>query len=292
MKLALLGLGKMGIEVGGQLLRSGHSLTVFNRTAARAQPLLDQGARLASTPAQAVANCEIALTAVLDDGALRSITEGPDGVLAGLPKDAIHAGLSTISVVLARELATAHTARGQHYASIPMLGRPDAARERRLVMIAGGDPATLDRLEPVLTTIGRTTFVAGPEPWHGNLFKLCSNFMISGVLEAFGEAQAVVRKANLDPTTFVALASEFFASPIYRNYGTLMVEKRFSPPGGTLALGLKDNGLLLDAAGELQAPMPLASLVRDQMLAAMAAGFADVDWTSLGTTAQRNAGLA
>lgn len=292
MKLALLGLGKMGIEVGAQLLRSGHSLTVYNRTAASAEPLLDQGARLASTPAQAAADCEIALTAVLDDAALRSITEGPDGILAGLPKGAVHAGLSTISVALARELASAHAAQGQHYASIPMLGRPDAARERRLVMIAGGDQATLDRLQPVLAAIGRTTFVAGPEPWHGNLFKLCSNFMISGVLEAFGEAQAVVRKANLDPTTFVALASEFFASPIYRNYGTLMVEERFSPPGGTLALGLKDNGLLLDAAGELRAPMPLASLVRDQMLAAMAAGFADVDWTSLGTTAQRNAGLA
>jgi 3-hydroxyisobutyrate dehydrogenase-like beta-hydroxyacid dehydrogenase len=292
MKLALLGLGKMGAEVAGQLLRAGHSLTVFNRSAAKAQPLVEQGARLAPTPAKAVAGCEIALTAMLDDGALRSITEGPDGILAGLPKDAIHAGLSTIGVGLARELAAAHTAHGQHYASIPMLGRPDAARERRLVMIAGGDHATLERLKPVLDAIGRTTVVAGPEPWHANLFKLCSNFMISGVLEAFGEAQAVVRKASLDPATFVDLVSEFFVSPIYRNYGTIMVEERFSPPGGTLALGLKDNRLLLDAAGELQAPMPLASLVRDQMLAAMAAGFAEVDWTSLGTSAQRNAGLS
>ncbi len=292
MKLALLGLGKMGIEVGGQLLRAGNALTVYNRTAARAQPLVDQGARLASTPAQAAADCEIALTAVLDDAALRSITEGPEGILAGLPKQAIHAGLSTISVTLARELANAHAARGQHYVSIPMLGRPDAARQRRLVMIAGGEAATLERLQPVLETIGRTTVVAGREPWHANLFKLCSNFMISGVLEAFGEAQAVVRKASLDPATFVDLVSEFFGSPIYRNYGNIMVEKRFSPPGGTLALGLKDNGLLLDAARELQTPMPLASLVRDQMLAAMAAGFADVDWTSLGTSAQRNAGLS
>lgn len=292
MKIALLGLGKMGVEVGGQLLRTGHSLTVYNRSAAKAQPLVDQGAVLAPTPAKAVADCEVALTAMLDDAALRAVTIGPDGLVAGLPKGAIHAGLSTISVGLARELAAKHAAHGQHYVSIPMLGRPDAARERRLVMIAGGDAATLDRLKPVLEAIGRTTVVAGPEPWHANLFKLCSNFMISGVLEAFGEAQAVVRKASLDPATFVDLVSEFFGSGIYRNYGTIMVEKRFSPPGGTLALGLKDNGLLLEAARELQTPMPLASLVRDQMLAAMAAGFADVDWTSLGTTAQRNAGLS
>lgn len=292
MKLALLGLGKMGVEVGGQLLRAGHSLTVYNRSAAKAQPLVDQGARLAPTPAKAVAGCEVALTAVLDDAALRAITMGDDGLMAGLPKGAIHAGLSTIGVGLARELAAEHAAHGQHYVSIPMLGRPDAARERRLVMIAGGDAATLQRLKPVLEAIGRTTVVAGPEPWHANLFKLCSNFMISGVLEAFGEAQAVVRKASLDPATFVDLVSEFFGSGIYRNYGTIMVEKRFSPPGGTLALGLKDNGLLLEAARELQTPMPLASLVRDQMLAAMAAGFAEVDWTSLGTSAQRNAGLS
>jgi 3-hydroxyisobutyrate dehydrogenase-like beta-hydroxyacid dehydrogenase len=292
MKLALLGLGKMGLEVGGQLLRAGHSLTVYNRSADKAQALAANGATVTKTPAAAATDCEIALTAVLDDTALRAITDGPDGLMAGLPKGAVHAGLSTIGVGLARELAAVHAARGQHYVSIPMLGRPDAARERRLVMIAGGDAATLNRLKPVLEAIGRTTVVAGPEPWHANLFKLCSNFMISGVLEALGEAQAVVRKASLDPATFVELVSEFFGSAIYRNYGTIMVERRFTPPGGTLALGLKDNGLLLEAARELQTPMPLASLVRDQMLAAMAAGFAEADWTSLGTSAQRNAGLS
>ena len=89
----------------------------------------------------------------------------------------------------------------------------------------------------------------------------------------------------------MALIAELFGSPIYRNYGTLIASGKFDPPGGTLALGLKDNGLVLDAARELAVPLPVASLVRDQILAAIAAGNAELDWSSLSDTAMRNAGL-
>jgi len=291
MKVALLGLGKMGTAIAAVLLRSGHQLTVYNRTAGKAQELANHGAKIASTPKEAVSDAEVVLTVVLDDAAMEHVTFGPDGILQALPQGAVHAGLSTISVELAKRLQREHAQRGREYIGAPVLGRPEAAREAKLILIAGGAPAGIAKVQPVFDALGRVTFRAGTEPWHANLFKLCSNFMISSMLETFGEAQALIRKAGSEPVEFVGLMAEFWGSTIYRNYGMLIATGKYDPPGGTLALGLKDNRLLLDAARELTVPLPLASLVRDQMLAAIAAGNAELDWSSLSDTAMRNAGL-
>jgi len=147
------------------------------------------------------------------------------------------------------------------------------------------------KLQPIFKAIGRVTFSAGAEPWHANLFKFCGNFMISSMLGTFGEAQSRVLKAGLEPSEFVQLMAEFWGSPIYRNYGTLIATGAYDPPTATLTLGLKDNRLLLDAARELFVPLPVASLVRDQMLAAIKTGNSELDWSSLANTAIRNAGL-
>lgn len=215
-----------------------------------------------------------------------------------MPKDArlfqegaVHVALSTISVDLAKRLAKEHTQKGYEYVGAPVFGRPEAAREAKLIIVAGGLPSTISKVRPIFEAIGRVAFTAGPEAWHANLFKLCGNFMISSMLESFGEAQALVRKAGLEPAEFVSVMADLFGAQIYRNYGMLIANGKFDPPGGTLALGLKDNRLLLDAARELAVPLPVASLVRDQMLAAIAAGNAELDWSSLSDTAIRNAGL-
>lgn len=291
MKVALIGLGKMGIEIAGNLLRSGHQLTVYNRTAGKAEELKTRGAKVALTPKEAVADAEVVLTIVLNDAALEEVTFSPDGILGALPEGASHVGLSTISVELAKRMDREHRRRGHEYVGAPVLGRPEAAWEAKLIIITGGAASSVGKVQPIFEAIGRITFAAGTEAWHANLFKLCSNFMLSSMLESFAEAQALVRKAGSEAADFVALMAELFGSPIYRNYGTLIASGRYDPPGGTLALGLKDNGLLLDAAKELSVPLPVASLVRDQMLAAMAAGNAGLDWASLSDTAIRNAGL-
>ena len=291
MNTAVVGLGKMGVEIAGTLLRSGHAVAVYNRTAGKAQRLADLGARVAATPREAAAGADVVLTMVLDDAGFEEVTFGPDGILEGLPESAVHAGLSTISVALAKRLADAHTQRGRAYVGAPVLGRPEAARDAKLIVMVGGDAAAIAKLQPVLDAIGRTTFPAGAQPWQANLFKLCSNFMIASMLETFGESQALVRKAGSSPAEFVALMAEFWGSPIYRNYGTLISQRKYDPPGATLTMGLKDNRLLLEAARDLTVPLPTASLIRDQMLAAIAAGNAELDWASVSDTAIRNAGL-
>jgi 3-hydroxyisobutyrate dehydrogenase-like beta-hydroxyacid dehydrogenase len=290
MKLALIGLGKMGIEIGGVLLRAGHSLVVYNRTAGKTAILEEKGATVATTPKEAASEADVILTMVFDDAALEHVTQGKNGILESMPREAVHVCLSTIAVETARRMEKQHAERGREYVSAPVLGRPDAAQQAKLIVMVGGSEKALAKVLPILDIIGRKTFTVGKEPWQANLFKLCSNFMISAMLESFGEAQALVRKAGSEPSDFVELMTEFFGSAIYRNYGTLIATGKYDPPGGTLALGLKDNRQLLDAAAELLVPLPVASLVRDQMLAAAAAGNAELDWSSLTDTAIRNSG--
>jgi 3-hydroxyisobutyrate dehydrogenase-like beta-hydroxyacid dehydrogenase len=254
MKLTVIGLGKMGIEIVTNLLRAGHDVTVYNRTAGKARILESRGARVALTPQEPVSLAEVVLTIVLDDAALEEVTLGANGIIDGLPESSVHAGLSTISVELAKRMKKEHARRSREYVGAPMFGRPEAAREAKLIIVTGGAPSSISKLQPIFKAIGRLSFTAGAEPWHANLFKLCGNFMISSVLETFGEAQALIRKAGLEPNEFVQLMAEFWGSTVYRNYGILIATGMYSPPGATLALGLKDNRLLLNVASELSVP--------------------------------------
>ena len=144
---------------------------------------------------------------------------------------------------------------------------------------------------PLFDAIGRQTFVAGADPSQANAVKVCGNFMLAAMLEAFGEAFATLRKAQVLPHLFLEVMSALFGSPVYANYGRMIADEKFEPAGFALRLGLKDAHLVLEAAEQFAAPMPLASLIRDHFLSAMAHGQADQDWSSLTRVATRNAGI-
>src|SRR5262249_23014465 len=139
--------------------------------------------------------------------------------------------------------------------------------------------------------IGRQTFVAGRAPWQANAVKLCGNFMIASMLETFGEAFATLRKASIDPHLFLDVMNSLFASPVYAGYGRIVADQQFEPAGFALRLGLKDARLMLATAEECESPMPLASLIRDRLIAAMAQGQAEMDWSSVVRIAALNAGI-
>ena len=273
------------------LLRAGHQVAVYNRTRGKTGALAAEGARVADSLADAVGRCEVVMTMLADDAAVEHIVFGEGGVASALPVGAIHSSCSTISTRLARRLAEEHAQRGQAYLSSPVFGRPDAAEAKKLLVVAGGAAEIVDRCRPLFDAIGRQTFVAGSEPWQANLAKLCGNFMIASVIECFGEANATLRKGKVDPHLFLDVMNALFASPVYANYGRLIAEERFEPAGFALKLGLKDIRLGLEAAGELAAPMPVASVIRDHFLSAMAHGQEDSDWSSLARVAARDAGL-
>jgi 3-hydroxyisobutyrate dehydrogenase-like beta-hydroxyacid dehydrogenase len=290
MNVAFIGLGRMGSAMARNLLRAGHRLTVYNRTRSKADPLAAEGAVLADSPAAAARDCEAAVTMLSDDAAVEQAVSG-DGLVSGLKAGAIHISCSTISTHMARRLAVEHSGRGQAYVSAPVFGRPEAAEEKKLLVVTAGAAQTIERCQPVFDAIGRQTFVAGSEPWQANAVKLCGNFMIASMIESFGEAYATLRKAKVAPHLFLEVMSALFASPVYANYGRIIADEQFEPAGFALKLGLKDVRLTLETARECAAPMPVASLIHDHLLTAMALGLENSDWSSLARIAARNAGL-
>jgi 3-hydroxyisobutyrate dehydrogenase-like beta-hydroxyacid dehydrogenase len=133
-RIGFIGLGHMGSAMAANLLAAGHALTVYNRTAAKAEPLVSQGAHLAKTPAEA-ARGEVAITMLADDHAVEEAVLGRDGILTALPPGAIHVSMSTISVALAERLEAAHRERGQEFVAAPVFGRPEAASAAKLFIV-------------------------------------------------------------------------------------------------------------------------------------------------------------
>ena len=181
---------------------------------------------------------------------------------------------------------------GQHYVAAPVFGRPEAASAAKLVIAAAGDSADIARCQPVFDAIGQRTFIIGPRPEMANVVKLSGNFLISSVIESLGEAVALTRKYGIDPHEYIEfLTNTLFAAPVYKTYGGIIADERYHPAGFKMRLGLKDVRLVLAAAESVDAPMPVASLVRDHLLAAIGHGMEDLDWSALAQFAAANAGL-
>lgn len=291
MKIAFIGLGKMGTGMARNLLRGGFQVAVYNRSRQKADALAGEGARVAHSPAEACYGCDAVMTMLADDAAVEQVVSGSDGIAAGLPVGAVHLSGSTISTAMARRLTWLHAEHRQAYLSTPVFGRPEAAEAKKLLVVAAGEAEQIERCRPVFDAIGRQTFVAGAEPWQANAVKLCGNFMLASMLETFGEAYATLRKAGVDPHLFLDTMNALFGSPVYANYGRAVADQQFEPAGFALRLGLKDVRLVLETAQECTSPMPIASLLRDQLLSAVAQGQAEMDWSSVSKVCARNAGL-
>ncbi len=155
-----------------------------------------------------------------------------------------------------------------------------------------GPPEKIERCQSLFDAMGQKTFNAGEDAPAANLIKITGNFMISTVIESLGESFALIRKYGLNPNTFLEiLTGSLFPAPIYRNYGSMIAADKFEPAGFKLPLGMKDNRLLLSAAEDLAVPMPIASLIRDRFIAALAQGLAEADWAAIARISYRNAGL-
>ena len=292
MKIAFIGLGNMGSPMARNLLGAKHDVTVWNRTPAKAEGLRADNAKVAKSVAEAAREAEIAVTMLADDHAVAAAVFGPLGIAENLPPGGTHISMSTISVDLSMRLAAEHGRRGQQYVAAPVFGRPEAAAAAKLFIVVAGDPTVVERAEPIFDAIGQGTFVIGPKPEMANVVKLTGNFLISSVIESLGEAIALARKYEIDPHRYVDfLTNAMFAAPVYKTYGGIIADERYQPAGFTMRLGLKDVRLVLAAAEAVDAPMPVASLIRDNLLTAVGRGMEDLDWSATAKLAAENAGL-
>ena len=290
MQVGFVGLGLMGSGMAANLSAAGHALTVYNRSPAKTESLVSKGAQLAKTPGDA-ARGQVVITMLANDPALEQIVFGESGILQALAPGAIHLSMSTISVALAERLAAAHREKGQEFVSAPVFGRPDLAATGKLFVIAGGKPATIAACKPLLDVLGQRTFEISDQAPKANLVKLSGNFLIASVIEALGEAIALVSKAGIGRAHYIdLLTATLFGAPVYKTYGGLIVEERYHPAGFKAELGYKDVQLALSAAKDLQVPMPMASLISDRFLTLIAGGGGALDWSALGLLAKRDAG--
>jgi 3-hydroxyisobutyrate dehydrogenase-like beta-hydroxyacid dehydrogenase len=290
--VGFIGLGHMGTGMAANLLKAGHQVTVYNRTAAKAEVLIAQGAKLADSVAAACAG-DAVMTMLANDEAVESIVLGRDGVVANLSPGALHLSSSTISVALSERLSAEHARKGQRFVAAPVFGRPDVAAAGRLYVVAGGERAAIEAAAPLLEAIGQKTFVISDTPKAANLVKLSGNFLGASVIESLGEALSLIGKAGVDQEQYLEfLTSTLFDAPIYKIYGALIRSGRFAPPGFAAPLGQKDIRLVLAAAEDLRVPMPLASLLRDRFLTLLAHGGEGLDWSAIGRLAASDAGIA
>jgi 3-hydroxyisobutyrate dehydrogenase-like beta-hydroxyacid dehydrogenase len=292
MNIGFVGLGRMGTGMVRRLLSAGHAVTVYNRTAAKAQPLAAEGASVAASVADA-SRGDAVVTMLADDAVVEHAVFDPAGVVGHLREGAVHISSSTISVSLAQRLAAAHAAVGQHFVSAPVFGRPDAAAAGRLFVVAAGPPAAVTLATPVFEAIGKSTFVVSDRADAANVVKLCGNFMIACAIEMLGEAIALAAKSGVDQSTFVdVMTSTLFDAPVFKTYGALIANRRFEPAGFEAPLGLKDVRLALAAGEEARVPMPFASVLRDRFLALLAHGGDRLDWSAIGRLPAVDAGAA
>lgn len=282
MKIAYLGLGQMGQAIAANLLRAGHELTVWNRSPGKADALVAEGAKLAATPRQAAEGARVAFTMLADDAALMGVIEGTEGLLAGLPKDALHISQSTISVDAAERIAMLHAERGQHLVSAPVFGRPAVAAAGQLWIVAAGAAPALRRAKPLFEAIGRSVYKVGDTPSAANLVKLCGNFMILGTTELMGEAMLLAERGGVPREKLLeVLRGTLFDAPLYAIYGPLVAERKFRPAGFSAPLGLKDMRLTGEAADALGATLPILQIVKDHLADAIAREGDDVDVAAL-----------
>lgn len=290
MNIGFIGLGHMGSAMARNLLNAGHAVTVFNRTPDKTRALVELGAHEAVDIASACWG-EVVITMLADDAAVTDTVLGKDGVVASLAPHAIHISMSTISVALSQRLAQAHRLAGQRYVAATVMGRPDMAAEAKLFILAAGDPAAVETCMPLFASLGQKTSNVGPEPSAANLIKLTANFLQAAVIEALGEALALVGKSGIDKRKYIdILTSTVFTAPAYKIFGPLIAEGKFEPAAFAAPLGYKDIRLALAAAENLRVPMPLANLLHDRFVQLFAQGGEHLDWSAIGALAGQDAG--
>jgi 3-hydroxyisobutyrate dehydrogenase-like beta-hydroxyacid dehydrogenase len=260
-KVAFLGLGVMGHPMAGHLSRAGHQVTVFNRTASKAQAWADEyKGNHAATPRAAVADAQLVFACVGNDDDLRSVVLGDEGAFAGMRSGAVFVDHTTASAEVARELHAAARALGLHFVDAPVSGGQAGAVNGALTVMCGGDGAAFETMKPVAMNFAKAVTLIG-DSGAGQLAKMVNQVAIAGLLQGLSEAIAFGQKAGLDmPLVLDVIGKGAAQSWQMDNRGKTMVEGKFDF-GFAVDWMRKDLGLVLDEARRNGAVLPVTAVV-------------------------------
>ena len=268
--IGYLGLGTMGRGMVLNLLAAGHEVTVWNRSAGRAEGLT--GAHEAGSVAEAVAGRDIVLACLSDDTAVRDVLLGPDGVLEHVVASTVVVDMSTISPALSDEEAAAFADRGVAFLDAPVFGSRDEAANGGLWVVVGGDGAVFERVRPVLEVVSETVHHMGGTG-SGARMKLVGNAVVAAQLSALGESLTLAKAAGLDLDRVLGvLAVTDFRSPIFDGVGPSVLDDDYTP-AFALDLMAKDVGLIRDFGSSVGVEMRGAAQVAETLADAQARGF-------------------
>lgn len=291
MKIGFLGLGGMGAGMAANLIRGGHQVHLWNRSPAALEPLLALGGLAAADPLAAF-DADVVISMLADDTATRAVLLD-SGALDSARPGLIHLSMATLSVALVGELAERHRQRDVAFIAAPVFGRTDVAAAGKLNILAAGPAEAIAEVQPLLDLMGQKTWPLGDDPLSAAAVKIAGNFMIASAIEAMGEASALAKGFGVEPAQLLdIMGSTLFNAPVYRNYGALIAEQCYEPAAFRLVLGLKDVGLALAAGQSRHVPLPFASVLRDNLLEAVAQGDGERDWAALAQVAMRRSGQA
>ena len=288
--VGFVGLGVMGGRMAARLLAAGHVVTGYNRTKAKAAWLIERGMRWAHSPRAVAETAEVTLSMVTDTTALRGITGGPDGVLAGLGPGKIYVDMSTVSPAASRQVAAAVRDRGARMLDAPVSGSVSTLEEGKLSIMAAGDRDAFERVRQILEAIGPKVTYVGPNG-QAVLMKIATNLSLAVQMLAFSEAVLLAEKGGIPrPIAVDVLLNSVIASPMLRYRGPFVLDM---PEEAWFDVGMmqKDMVLALDLGRELSVPLPTASVTDQLLTAARARGFGSEDFAVLFEVLRTVAGM-
>ncbi|HEX3563342.1 MAG TPA: NAD(P)-dependent oxidoreductase [Solirubrobacterales bacterium] len=278
--VAVLGTGTMGTPIAHNLLGAGFQVSVWNRTASRAAPLANDGARLASSPAEAAKDADIVLTMLADGAAVSEAMSGSEGALEAMRSGSIWIQMATVGVDWIDKLLELAKTRDIELVDAPVSGSSGPAQDGTLIVLASGPEEARSRIQPAFDVIGGQTLWLGPAG-HGTRMKLVLNNWLVSQVEAAAETVALAEALGLDPHLFPeAIDGAPLGSPYAVAKAKMMIAGDYEP-GFPLRLAFKDAGLSLDAARELDLDLPLTSALAARWQRAIADGHQDEDVSSV-----------
>ena len=279
-KMGLIGLGLMGKPMGMNLLKAGFPLTVWNRTASRADELVTAGAKLAQSPRELAANSEFVISIVSDPAALEEVLWGKNGAMQSLQSGSIYVDSSTVSPTLARKVATACEERGVRFLDAPVTGGDWGAKKGELVFMVGGDAATLTEVEPVLRVLGKKWFHLGPNG-AGQTIKLAMNLILALQVDALAEALALVTAAGLQGEKLVEVMQSSMARSGVLDIKSQNLLKGDYTPSFPLRLMHKDMRLALELAQQTHVELPATEAAFKTYSTVKEAAKEDLDYSAV-----------
>lgn len=279
-KVAFIGLGNMGCPMAINLVKAGHELTVWNRTAAKADPVVAEGAKLAASPKAAAEGAEFVITMVADGPTLQAVAFGPDGYIAALKPGMIAIDMSTVAPAESQKVADAIEAAGCKLVRAPVTGSTALAAAAKLGILASGDKAAYEKALPLFEKLGANQWYLGGGE-EARTLKLAINTMIGSEMQLEAEAVVLCEKAGLDVAQVTSIIAGSAAGSPLCGYKAALITGGEYAPAFSVKLMMKDLDLALAAAKQYGVAMPATALTRQMLGAASALGYAEKDFSIL-----------